>query len=965
MSSELYWENLRVRAPVSFRQAVVYNAREMMNYLKRAEQRLSKRKYIFKFEVQEILIVPSSTSGLATLKNAKGIYFDVDRRRRLGSDSIVDPDQMLISLNFRLSSWFLFADVDGQIQKVEVRVQKALLSELEPVEIPEEEEDLAVDLLFEQSEHVCDAVSKEMPNPEIRILEKHRNERTIMLKDLPKESKITVRYNTYVMKREYQALEALALHPKLHQLPLLNLLQKTRYAAWEDIKNDHQNIRFRILNDMDKAGTEEQREFVQKALKTPDFAILEGPPGSGKTTTILEIILQLVPQRKRVLLVASTHVAVDNVIEKLIETTVDGMNLIEKYGVVPLRVGTADNVSEKVLKYHIDNFVKSERKRLLEFLGKLRVRTESQEMLYESLSNEDRSKALVENLALESANLVCGTTIGVLQSRFIKESNESKPAFEYLILDEASKTTFQEFLVPALHAARWILSGDIEQLAPYVDQVPIRENLANLHSLYDETGKEDKNLCVDVFCAAKERRGSHQGRLVIYPDESDLPRRYQEQARAVEQMLSQLGNQYHDIGLSIVSDQPKTIVEKLQLMGSSLVLVPKSKLNTVEDVLPPHLRTEHSVSDSYSRRREAFLSRVRRAGLLNDDETGELWEDQVAWRLSRLYELRNLKEKQDKYMQELSLLLPHFERADEPFDARSQPNNGSATTPPRLPRDEFALKEILRIERIALPSVLELLQKGYRRNEYVDEEARVPLYDGLPDTVLKQRHTLLGYQHRMHPEISAFPREHVYSNEALKDSPDIKTLRTWTYSMYANRCVWVNVSPGRVDIPPPRSRSNYNLAELRVISSHMKRFMEWSRNHRSEEKGSEGYWKVALLSFYKGQENKLSETMRDMFRSRGRGYFESRANNLKVEVCTVDRFQGHEADVVFLSFVNSRSKIGFLDNPNRLNVALTRAKYQLVIVGDRHTFRCSRRTTELLQNLERLTPEGPMEFGGT
>ena len=86
---------------------------------------------------------------------------------------------------------------------------------------------------------------------------------------------------------------------------------------------------------------------------------------------------------------------------------------------------------------------------------------------------------------------------------------------------------------------------------------------------------------------------------------------------------------------------------------------------------------------------------------------------------------------------------------------------------------------------------------------------------------------------------------------------------------------------------------------------------------------------------------------------------------MKVEVCTVDRFQGHEADLVFLSLVNSRNKIGFLDNPNRLNVALTRAKYQLVIVGDRHTFRCSRQATELLQNLERLTPEGPIEFGGT
>jgi superfamily I DNA and/or RNA helicase len=964
MSSELYWENLGIKAPEPFRQAVVHNAREMFNYLKRAEQRLFLRKYVFKFKVQEILIVPSGASALAALKKAKGIYFDIERRRRLRSDSIIDPEQMLVSLDFSPSEWFLFADVDGHAMKVEFRVQKALLSDLEPVEVSEEEEDLALDLMFEQSEYVYDAVSSERSNIPIKILDRRRNERTITLGALPKESKIAVRYNTYVMEREYQALEALALHPKQHQLPLLNLLQKTWYATWEDFETDP-NIEFRILNDVDEAGTEEQREFVRKALKTPDFAILEGPPGSGKTTTILEIILQLVPQHKRVVLVASTHVAVDNVIEKLIETSEDGMTLIEKYGVVPLRVGSTDNVSEKVLKYHIENFVESERKRLLKFLGKLRARTDSQQVLYESLSNEDRSKAVVENLALESANLVCGTTIGVLQSRFIKESNESKPPFDYLILDEASKTTFQEFLVPALHASRWILSGDIKQLAPYVDQVPIRENLANLHSLYDETGKEDKKVCVDVFCAADRRPGSSHGRLVVYADDADLPRRYEEQARAVEELLSQGRNQSKAVGLCVVSDGPKTIAEKLQLTGSSLVLVPKSKLNAVEDALPPHLHVDQFVSDSYSRRKSAFLSYLRRAGLPYDEKTIELWEDQVAWRLSRLYELRNLKEKQEEYLLELRLLLPHFERDDESFSIRPELKNGSVSAPRRLPRDEFALMEIRRIERIALPSVLELLQKGYRQNEGVDEQARVPLYDGLPDRILKQRHTLLAYQHRMHPEISRFPREHIYSNEALKDSPDIQILRNWTSPMYANRHVWVNVSPGYADIPQPGSRSNYNLAELRVISSHLKRFTEWSRHHPSEEKGSEGYWKVALLSFYKGQENKLAETMRNMFGSRAHGYFESRTNNLKVEVCTVDRFQGHEADLVFLSLVNNHYKIGFLDNPNRLNVALTRAKYQLVIVGDRQTFKCSKQTTELLQNLERLTPEGPIEFGGT
>lgn len=72
-----------------------------------------------------------------------------------------------------------------------------------------------------------------------------------------------------------------------------------------------------ILKDNNRPGNSEQREFVCNALSTPDFTIKIGPPGSGKTTSIVELIIQLIKRRKRILLVASTNVAVDNIIEHL------------------------------------------------------------------------------------------------------------------------------------------------------------------------------------------------------------------------------------------------------------------------------------------------------------------------------------------------------------------------------------------------------------------------------------------------------------------------------------------------------------------------------------------------------------------------------------------------------------------------------------------------------------------------
>ena len=67
-------------------------------------------------------------------------------------------------------------------------------------------------------------------------------------------------------------------------------------------------------------------------------------------------------------------------------------------------------------------------------------------------------------------------------------------------------------------------------------------------------------------------------------------------------------------------------------------------------------------------------------------------------------------------------------------------------------------------------------------------------------------------------------------------------------------------------------------------------------------------------------------------------------------LCTVDGFQGHEADFVLLSFVKSGT-IRFLTSHNRLNVALTRARYQIMLIGDREFFRSEKCRSPLLRAL--------------
>jgi hypothetical protein len=100
-----------------------------------------------------------------------------------------------------------------------------------------------------------------------------------------------------------------------------------------------------------------------------------------------------------------------------------------------------------------------------------------------------------------------------------------------------------------------------------------------------------------------------------------------------------------------------------------------------------------------------------------------------------------------------------------------------------------------------------------------------------------------------------------------------------------------------------------------------------------------------VLAFYRGQEREMRAHLRrvtgqpNAMRHFVRGL--RQRPHLSIELCTVDRFQGHEADLVIITFASARPT-SFLESPNRLNVALTRARYQRIIVGDRTGMQQSR-----------------------
>lgn len=944
MSSDLYYSNLGINRPEQLKEWATIRLDEFSHFLENARNSLQKRNYKFTYNVKSIIVTIPEDKTRKNIRRAEAIYSD-----NLGTNAIKsEGGSNKFILDSAIPEKCLYAKFGDELVKYPYRIEKVTINELTPVGIKEDEEDNALNDLFDDANFIYEDDTKNKWN-RIRIEKKNDKKRTLVLETLPSSERIYIKYNTHIIERQRNAVQSLAMYPDKAHLPLLNLFQRKDFVKWSDVE-DSSSFIYHVLTDDEKDGCEQQREFVKKCFGTPDFAFLEGPPGSGKTTALLEVIVQAISKGKRVLMVASTHVAVDNILERLDEKK-GGKSLIDKFGIIPIRIGDEGVVSEKIEKYRLDNFVETEKIRLISELEKNKNKTDAQNTLYQGLIRND-GKKMVESQALECANLICGTTIGVLKAPIIRNGNNTEPIFDFLILDEASKTTFQEFLVPALYARRWIISGDTKQLSPYVDQEPIEIYLQNLPTLKDKGGEIDKQICLDVFSASEFSNNKTYAKLIIQPENSDIDKYVKKQVDKINE-ICKAENKGAGVALTIVRSKPQTTKEQLDILGANLVVVPEHLAGEIEEYLHPliYCNSKHKFSNTFDRRRNVCLE--KQDDRLNDKQK---WETEITWRLSRLHELKKVKDKYETISFQIGLMLPYFER-NNPNTAQKGSNSHVQ------PRNKIILDRIDAVRRIAHPSVLELLQYGFEEKKKRNGNDKIALFSGLhynganPE-ILDSRHVLLSYQHRMHPDISEFPRKEIYEGESLFDSSDMANKREWKYPQYHKRSVWRNIRPKKKEYG--RGRTHFNIAEVKGMIDELKRFMRWSETNYNE-KDHEGFWHIAMLTFYKGQEKRISEALRDMggFNLKGQyRYFISKSHKVKLEVCTVDRFQGHEADMVFLSFVRSGDGVGFLDNPNRLNVAITRARHQLVIFGDKKNIA----RTDLLRKLVENTSDGTIKY---
>jgi hypothetical protein len=187
--------------------------------------------------------------------------------------------------------------------------------------------------------------------------------------------------------------------------------------------------------------------------------------------------------------------------------------------------------------------------------------------------------------------------------------------------------------------------------------------------------------------------------------------------------------------------------------------------------------------------------------------------------------------------------------------------------------------------------------------------------------------SMLEEQFRMHPDISGFVSSSFYSDK-LFTNPSIADARCAV--PYAG-VHWVDYPDAHAETSTRGALCNH--VELGMLKVFMQRVNETHLSHGTT---------VMIITFYREQFHLL------MLLGERLGLVGSRLQGNKTErffvhpgfrICTVDASQGSESDVVVLSCVrcNPKHEIGFLSQPNRVCVALSRARERLVVLGSART----------------------------
>ena len=207
-----------------------------------------------------------------------------------------------------------------------------------------------------------------------------------------------------------------------------------------------------------------QERAVNEVLRAKDVAVVHGPPGTGKTTTLVEAIYETLRRENQVLVCAQSNMAVDWISEKLVDR---GINV--------LRIGNPTKVNDKMLSFTYERRFESHpdypqlwaiRKSIRQFRANRKRGDHSFHQKLERLKERETELELrIRNQLFREARVIASTLVGSA-NRLLDGMK-----FGTLFIDEAAQALEAACWIPMRRATRVILAGDHCQLPPTIKSV--------------------------------------------------------------------------------------------------------------------------------------------------------------------------------------------------------------------------------------------------------------------------------------------------------------------------------------------------------------------------------------------------------------------------------------------------------------------------------------------------------------
>lgn len=632
-----------------------------------------------------------------------------------------------------------------------------------------------------------------------------------------------------------------------------------------------------------------QRKAVLAAIHCSDLALLQGPPGTGKTTVIAEIIWQIISKnpKHRILLTSETNLAVDNALDRLLNTKGVNPNLAKYTTLIkPLRFGRMGKMDEEGAKYSVD--------RIMKWLDE----TYQIPQEYEPDTLDEKDEELDDDVQKNSLE---NNAVQDWMERIASRAKNNNPKY-----GEALKHWANELTNQPTKEVKQIFKDKYFEYANIVGSTC--SSSGSPRFMWD-AAKVFSNQNIDTL-----------NKLNYQAQNAPFGREFENQLNALDistdiksQFKGLIQNYYADgkIVKSVFNKDKSEITDKDLEKVDALETIGKSKIRTEKDT--NKLVSYHNVTD-----------------------------------FGKQY------------------IAPYFEPKVQ-FDTVIMDEASKATPPELVLPLCFAKRSIVIGDHRQLPPMLnekdfrEALQEadaGHLADE-IDREftetsqfERMILNPKVSPTIISR----CNIQYRMHPDINKVIKQFYLDEGGLEpaqelienaDDHNLNNIFSRHHGLFYQDFIDANIHTIWVNVQTPELREGTSVSNegevkaIRMVIEMLKKTegFEAFQNHWNfikDDFKSKQEKEIGVISFYGAQKRLIKRSLAGV--------------GVPLKINTVDRFQGMERNIIIVSTVRSNTQTvfggktkpnqdsGFAKSPQRLNVALSRGKRLLIVVGNKYFF---------------------------